>query len=96
MSEDAIRAELEAMGKWLERIDGKLEALSTKVLTTPVCPYPGACVPLQRESADHEKRLRVLEDGFARARGVGALARVVWGAIGGAVVAGAAWLVKHV
>jgi hypothetical protein len=96
MSEESIRVELNGMRGWLERIDDKLEMLSTRVLSTPICPTPGACVNLQRDTVDHEKRLRQLEDSFSQARGLGTAARLIWGAVGGAVGAGLVWLAKHV
>ena len=69
MSEELLQSELTALKNDMADVKRTLREVRDRVLTTPVCPSPGACIPLTARANDLEVRLRFLE-------------RVVWGAIG--------------
>jgi hypothetical protein len=94
MSDDSIREQLKALKERADETWGVLQELRDRVLTMPICPMPGTCVPLQRQTGDHETRIRALEDALAQARGVGAMARLIWSAIGGMIAGAVILLIK--
>lgn len=61
MSEELIRAELEALNRRMSGVEVLLNKVHEKQLSTVQCPQPGLCIQLGRQAVDHETRVRALE-----------------------------------
>lgn len=61
MSEEQLRIEIGHLRDDLGEVKATLREVRDRVLSTHVCPKPGACLELEAWGRDHEKRLRQLE-----------------------------------
>jgi hypothetical protein len=93
----AILVRLHELERRAQSHDDKLDKVQADVtqLLAKSCPFPGSCVDLLRRLDVVEKGVAFLHDAGQRAIGAGLAIKVIWIGVGGAIVAGLAWLLSH-